>query len=96
MTLTQLSLECEPPRTLGPRRELVDKHCLARAPEAGQRPVGVQRSLIDERLELGNQAMTASEVRRGNAVPGSERVGDLCILLCGIRVSHLATKPLSR
>ncbi len=76
VAVAQLTPQGQPAGTLRASGELAEEHRLASAAQAGQRPVGMQRWLLQQPvLESGQQPVTARQVRRRNAVAGPERVG---------------------
>ena len=77
MTLPHLALEGDPARPLRAAGELGEEDRLAGATQAGQRPVRMERLLGDEGIELGQQPVAPGQVWRPDAVPGSERIGQL-------------------
>lgn len=78
MPVTEFPLEAEPASAFPARGELAEQHGHSSSTQPRQGPVRVGRMvLVEETLELGQQPVSAREVRRSNPVSWAERVREL-------------------
>ena len=78
MTVAELSLETDPSGAFATTGELAEEDGLASAADPGQRPIRMGRvRFAQEALELGEERVTPRQVWGRDAVPWTERVGEL-------------------
>ncbi len=90
VAIAELAPEAEPAGPLPARRELAQQHRLAGSPDAGQRPVRVRgMGLAEIPFELAEERVAAREVRRGDAVAWTERVGEVFGSKVRVEICHV-------